>query len=434
MPTGGAIAETVRQALGSPYVWGGQSKSGFDCSGLVYWTYAQYGIQLPRVTYEQINVGYNVPVNKLYAGDLVFFDTDRSKGGPDHVGIYIGGGKFVHASRPGQPVKISSMSDSYYMNRFMGGRRIPGVEGGGAAAVGELGVAQPKLDSHELAERYGMSYAFFKSQPELMKLLKEATAGQWTSDRFAGAVKNTKWWRENSKTAREFQILSKTDPATAKAQLSAQRAMLQQAAVKMGAILSAKQLDKAARDSLAFGWNEAMIQSFLGSYIKFTKDHTLGGMAGTAAQEITGLAYANGVRLSEQAVKNYAQYVVKGVSSMQDVENHIKAQATGAYPAFADQINAGASMRDVAQPYIQMMASELGLPDTDIDMHNPVIKRAMGRKDDKGAPAPMSLTDFQQMLRDDPRWRKTTGTANQALTVGRQVLKDMGLIAGGQSG
>lgn len=429
MPTGGVIAETARQALGVPYVWGGNSlKSGVDCSGLVQQVYAQYGIQLPRVTYDQINVGYNVPVNKLYAGDLVFFDTDRSKGGPDHVGIYLGGGKFIHAPRPGQPVKISSMGDSFYMNRFMGGRRIPGIEGGGAAAAGELGVAQPKLDAPELAERYGMSYAFFKSQPELMKLLKSATAEQWTDDRFAGAVKNTKWWRENSKTVREFQVLSKTDPATARAQLSAQRVMLQQAAVKMGAILSAKQLDKAARDSLAYGWNEAQVQSFLGSYIKFTKDHTLGGMAGTAAKEITGMAYANGVRLSEQAVKNYAQYVVKGVSSMQDVENQVKAQALGAYPAFADQINAGASMRDVAQPYIQMMASELGLPDTDIDMFSPKIKQAMGRRDAKGAPAPLSLTDFQQLLRDDPRWKKQTGTANQAMMIGRQVLKDMGLV------
>lgn len=428
MATGDAIAETVRQALGVQYVWGGQSMSGFDCSGLVYWTYAQYGIQLPRVTYEQINVGYNVPVNKLYAGDLVFFDTDRSKGGPDHVGIYLGGGKFIHAARPGQPVKISSMTDSYYMNRFMGGRRIPGVEGGGAAAVGELGVAQPHLDAPELAERYGMSYAFFNSQPELMKLLKEATAEQWDDKRFAAHLKNTKWWRENSKTAREFQVLSKTDPATAKAQLSAQRTMLQQAAVKMGATLTAKQLDKAARDSLAYGWNEAQIQQFLGSYIKFTKEHTLGGMAGTAAKEITGMAYANGVQLGEQAVKNYAQYVVKGVSTMQEVENHIRSQALGAYPAFADQIDAGASMRDVAQPYIQMMASELGIPDTDIDMFNPRIRDAMSRKDDKGAPAPLSLTDFQQLLRDDPRWKKQTGTANQAMAIGRQVLADLGLV------
>lgn len=426
--TGGAIAETARTALGVPYVWGGNSlKSGVDCSGLVQQVYAQYGIQLPRVTYDQINVGYNVSVNKLYAGDLVFFDTDRSRGGPDHVGIYLGGGKFIHAPRPGQPVKISSMADSYYMNRFMGGRRIPGIEGGGAAAVGDLGVAQPKLEAPELAERYGMSYAFFKSQPELMKLLKEATSKQLDEKRFAARLKNTKWWRTNSKTAREFQVLSKTDPATAKAQISAQRVMLQQAAVKMGAILTNKQLDKAAKDSVAYGWNEAQLQNFLGSYIKFTENHSLLGMAGTAAKEITSMAYDNGVRLSEQAVKNYAQYVVKGLSSMQDVQNLIKSQAEGAYPAFAEQIAAGASVRDVAEPYVQMMAAELNLPDTDIDMDDPKIKAALGRRDKEGKPAPVSLTDFQQQLRDDPRWAKTTNTANQAMTVGRQVLKDLGL-------
>jgi hypothetical protein len=425
MPSGDAIAETVRQALGVQYVWGGQSMSGFDCSGLTYWAYAQYGIQLPRTSYEQINVGYNVPVNKLHAGDLVFFDTDRSKGGPDHVGIYMGGGKFIHAARPGQPVKISSLGDSYYMNRLMAARRVPGVEGAGAMAVGELGVAQPHLDAPELAETYGMSYAFFKSQPELMKLLKSAVADQWTSERFAGALKNTKWWRTTSKTAREFQVLSQTDPATAKAQLAAQRVMLQQAAVKMGAILTGKQLDKAARDSLAYGWNEAQVQNFLGSYIKFQEDHTLGGMAGTAAKQITGMAYANGVRMSEQTVKNYAQYVVKGVSTMQQVEDQIRQQAMGAYPAFAEQIKAGASVRDIAQPYIQAMAQELGVPD--VDLFTPQVKQALNRMDDKGAPAPMSLTDFQQLLRNDPRWGKQPGTADKTLAVGRQVLKDMGL-------
>lgn len=428
MPDGSQIAGTARKALGVPYIWGGQSMSGFDCSGLVVWAFQQAGIDLPRTTYEQINIGYSVPVNKLHAGDLVFFDTDRSKAGPDHVGIYLGGGKFIHAPRPGQGVKISSLSDSYYMNRLMGSRRIPGVTGGGAVSMDGTTVATPHLDSTELAERYGMSYAFFKSQPELFKLLKQATSKQWTADQFSAHLKNTKWWRTNSSTARQVQVLSKTDPATYKAQLSAQRAALEIAAVKMGAILTPKQLDKAAKDSLSYGWNEDQVQQFLGSYIQFSKDHTLGGMAGTAAKEITATAFANGIRMSDQTVKNYAQYVVKGVASMQQVQDQIRMQALGAYPGFADQIKAGASMQDLAQPYIQAMASELGVPDTQLNMFTPQIKQAMGRRDAQGNPAPMSLTDFQTMLRGDQRWGQRPETANKALAVGRQVLADMGLV------
>ncbi|UQA91637.1 C40 family peptidase [Streptomyces halobius] len=428
MPTAAEIVNSARQALGTKYVWGGNSLTrGVDCSGLVQQVFLQHGIALPRVTYDQINTGHSVPIDKLYAGDLVFFDTDRKRQGPDHVGIYLGSGKFIHAPRPGQSVKISSLADSYYQDRWMGGRRVQGVTGGGAVSMDGLDVAQPKLESTELAERYGMSYAFFKSEPELMKLLKEATREQWTADRFTGSLKSTKWWRESSKSAREAQVLAKTDPATFKAQLSAQRVMIQQAAVKLGAILTNRQLDKAARDSLAYAWNEEKLQSFLGGYIKFTENHSLLGMAGTAAKQIAGMAYDAGVRVSEQAVKNYAQYVVKGVSSMEDVQTEIRQQAAGAYPAFVEQIEAGASVRDIAQPYIQMMSEELGIPDTDIDLFTPQVKDAMGRRDDKGNPSPMNLTDFRVLVRKDPRWKQAPTAINQAMQVGRQVLADMGL-------
>lgn len=429
MPSGQDIVNTARGALGVPYVWGGNDLGkGVDCSGLVQQTFLQYGISLPRVTYDQINVGSSVSIDKLYAGDLVFFDTDRGRTGPDHVGIYIGGGKFIHAPRPGSSVKISSLSDSYYADIWMGGRRVNGVSGGGAVTPMEsAGFDAPKLSSTELAETYGMSYAFFESQPELMKLLKEATKNQWDAGRFTAHLKSTKWWRTNSKTAREFQILSKTDPATAKAQISAQRAVLQQAATQMGAILTSKQLDKMAKDSLAYAWNEAQVQSVIGSYIKFSKDRTLLGQAGTAAQHISGLAYDNGISLSEQTLKNYAQYVVRGVSTMQDVEGQIRGQAAGAFPAWAEQIHAGANVRDLVSPYIQMMSTELGLPSTDITLRDPLIKNAIGRRDSKGQPSPMSLTDFQVTLREDKRWRQQTSTFDQVMSVGRQILADMGM-------
>lgn len=427
------IINKARTALGVSYRWGGNSlTSGVDCSGLVQQVYGQLGIQLPRVTYDQINVGASVPIGKLSAGDLVFFDTDRSKGGPDHVGIYAGGGKFIHAPRPGSKVQISSLGDSYYADRLMGGRRIPGVATGRAGDVGPMDLVAPKLESTELAERYGMSLAFFQSVPELDKLLKEAVKGQWTSLRFQGSLKNTKWWRENSESVRKAKVLAKTDPASYKASLEAQKAALGELAVKMGAILTKGQLDKLARDAMTYQWNDAQVQNFLGKYIKFREDKTLGGMAGTAAKEITSLAQDMGIRLSEKAVKNYAAYVARGVSTMQDVQTQLRQQAAGALPGWADQIMAGDSPRDLADPYIQMMSEELELADTSLDMHDTVIRNAMTATDNKGAPAPMSLTDFQRQLRGDPRWRKTDSARSQAMQVGRQVLTDMGLAAGGR--
>ena len=117
-PTHSNVANIAMSQLGTPYVWAGSAPGGFDCSGLVMWAYAQVGVSLPHSSYGQY--GYGVPVSRdqLQAGDLVFFD------GLGHVGIYIGGGQFVHAPHTGDVVKISSLDESWYSATFVGARRI----------------------------------------------------------------------------------------------------------------------------------------------------------------------------------------------------------------------------------------------------------------------------------------------------------------------
>ena len=103
--------------LGTPYVWGGASPSGFDCSGLVVYVYAQVGVSLPHSSYAQYGAGVPVSYDQLQAGDLVFFD------GLGHVGIYVGGGMFIHSPHTGDVVKVSSLS-GWYSSSFVGARRI----------------------------------------------------------------------------------------------------------------------------------------------------------------------------------------------------------------------------------------------------------------------------------------------------------------------
>ncbi|MBU4173304.1 MAG: C40 family peptidase [Actinobacteria bacterium] len=91
------------QHLGKPYVWGATGPNYFDCSGLVCYVYAQIGVRLPRVTHSQVRVGRAVQAVELAPGDLVFFRGNR------HVGIYLGGGCYVHAPRTGDVVKVSQL-------------------------------------------------------------------------------------------------------------------------------------------------------------------------------------------------------------------------------------------------------------------------------------------------------------------------------------
>lgn len=114
---GGVVGIAMRY-LGVPYKWGGASPStGFDCSGFTLYVYAQVGISLPHYTGAQWNMGTPVSRDQLQPGDLVFFNN------LGHMGIYVGGGSFIHAPHTGDVVKISSMT-GWYAERYMGARRL----------------------------------------------------------------------------------------------------------------------------------------------------------------------------------------------------------------------------------------------------------------------------------------------------------------------
>jgi cell wall-associated NlpC family hydrolase len=113
----GGVVGIAMQYLGVPYVYGGASPSGFDCSGLVMYVFAQIGVSLPHNAAAQYGAGVPVSRDQLQAGDLVFFN------GLGHVGIYIGGGQFIHAPHTGDVVKISSIS-GWYSSTWVGARRL----------------------------------------------------------------------------------------------------------------------------------------------------------------------------------------------------------------------------------------------------------------------------------------------------------------------
>jgi peptidoglycan DL-endopeptidase CwlO len=114
----GGVVGIAMQYLGVPYVWGGASPGGFDCSGFVMYVFAQVGVSLPHHAASIFNYGTPVSQDQLEPGDLVFFD------GLGHMGIYIGGGQFVHAPHTGDVVKISSLGDSWYAATYVGARRL----------------------------------------------------------------------------------------------------------------------------------------------------------------------------------------------------------------------------------------------------------------------------------------------------------------------
>lgn len=121
---GQAVCDLAAQFLGVPYVWGGTSPSGFDCSGLVQYVYAQLGYSLNRVADDQMKNGIPVSREELMPGDIIGFSSAGLGGYASHIGIYVGDGMMIHAPHTGDVVKYTSIYSDYYTSRFAGARRI----------------------------------------------------------------------------------------------------------------------------------------------------------------------------------------------------------------------------------------------------------------------------------------------------------------------
>lgn len=155
------LTQTAQQYLGAPYVYGGTTTRGFDCSGYTQKVFSDLGIKLNRTSRDQFAQGTAVSKSNLQAGDLVFFNT--SGRGVSHVGIYIGNNKFIHSSTS-KGVIISSLSERYWAPRYIGAKRVANFE-----------VAQPQV------KQAAIDFTVYSSRGEVAIRLAEAL-GLDTSD------------------------------------------------------------------------------------------------------------------------------------------------------------------------------------------------------------------------------------------------------------
>lgn len=117
------VIYSAMQFIGTPYVFGGTSNNGVDCSGLVYLAFQNAGIQIPRTSLQQYRKSDRIHRRQLLPGDLVFFKLER--GNPvSHVGIYIGDKRFIHAPRTGKSVEYASLNNNFWGSRFTGAGRF----------------------------------------------------------------------------------------------------------------------------------------------------------------------------------------------------------------------------------------------------------------------------------------------------------------------
>jgi len=120
----GGMVDFAMEYIGVPYLYGGSTPKGFDCSGFTKYVMDHFGVSLPRSSSGQFEVGVSVSLSELQTGDLIFYTTSATSSRISHVGLYIGNGQFIHATQPGDTVKVSNLSDSWRVDKYAGARRV----------------------------------------------------------------------------------------------------------------------------------------------------------------------------------------------------------------------------------------------------------------------------------------------------------------------
>lgn len=280
----------------------------------------------------------------------------------------------------------------------------------------------------EALRQYGFVGQLANSNPELRRILTRAAAGNWDTAEFSRAVQDSRWWRNSADAIKQYQILKVTKPGEFAAQRSQLVVKTRAIAAEMGVALGEgrrSQLGRLVDLAQMHGWDEATLRQNIGHQLKGASA-TFGGQAGEIQQQVRQLYYDMGVRYSNYTVNLDVRSILEGRSTVQATAARVQAAAKSAFPALAAQIDAGHTVRQIADPYIQASAALLErAPDT-ITLQDPTVRRGLSYRDQKGVVGLMPLWQYEQEVKRDPKWDKTKNAMNDYAGIAHQIGKDWG--------
>lgn len=286
-----------------------------------------------------------------------------------------------------------------------------------------------RLNQSQLQALYGVTAAQLAVDDDLFTVFQKAFEGQWDKARFWSELEQTDWWRRNSKSMRSY-LLAAADPSNVDFQNLQEdsREYVLQTALEIGLSLDDADIEDLATQSLMFGWGDPAQKYELERAIlnKKPKDKYTGTIS-NVSQNLKALAQANGIQYNDKWYTDAAMSVAGKRSRPDFWEQKIRQQAASMFPVFADQIEAGLNVYDIAQPYIRTMAEEWDLNMNAITLNDPTLLKGLSNYSDKGNPYAMNLGDFRRMLRNDPRWMETDKAQNEIGSMASQVLKMFGI-------
>lgn len=284
-----------------------------------------------------------------------------------------------------------------------------------------------KLDYAEMAKDYGLAWSFISSDPDLMQIVKQAVQGEWDETRFENALHNTNWWKTHEASWRQLEALRLTDPASYGSRIKDEANKIKAWASNVGVQLSQEQADKFAWRSLHYGWTINDYQSNIAPLLEPGATGFYMGQAGDNEQTLRTMAYRNGVTMDDEFFKKAVRSIIDGTRTIGDWEDYIRKAAASQFPAFAEQIMQGnVDVMDLAAPYRSRMQQLLEVSDVSLD--DPTLRQGLNGMGADGKPSTMGLWDFENTLRNDPRWMKTKNAKDRFDSTVTDILSQFGFM------
>lgn len=284
-----------------------------------------------------------------------------------------------------------------------------------------------------LARQYGFVQAFFDTDPELKQLFDLAVKKTWTPERFVAELRDTKWFKKNAVSVRNAILQETADPATYKQRVQQMTATVVDTwGATFGATMDRDEIKQWAETAYRMGWSEAQLVDHMTrsvNYRKLLRNKQLGGTAQETKTKLEALGRAYGLNPGNKFLANQVERIVEGRDTFEAAAARLKDWAKREYKAYAAELDGGATMEEIAAPYVNRMAELLELNPETVNVQRKLIQKALRNRNEKGETVPMGLDDFEDMIRKDRRWQYTENAREQAMSVTEGLLRDFGILA-----
>lgn len=276
---------------------------------------------------------------------------------------------------------------------------------------------------------YGTFAWMYNSDGAVHDLIDQASREKWPPEKLAEAIKGTGWWRSMVASEREWNQYIADDPRSALEKRNRKAEEIERMASTMGITLQPGVADSFADSFYRFGWNELQLNNSLLSQFEYERGKTTGAAA-TIEMQLRGVARDYTVPLSDNTMKSWIISIEQGRNTIDTFKTQMAQIAAADNPWMASALDAGFSVRDILDPYVEAAARELGISSAEIDLSEPKWRKLLEQTDAKGERVRPNTQQVIQLVRNDDTygWDKTTGAVDTAAKFATELAGKFGAV------